>query len=628
PGLRRGPARRADGELDLLRGDAPHAGRPARRALRRLRARTDDRRRGRRRPADGGEAGTSGRAPGRARLDRRNGGSHPPRRRGCRRPVPDPARGLRRSPRRRGGRRARRRIPGVRRSRALLPVRRRVDRTPLPRRVRRVRPCEGGTARRRPRRRPPAREHPAGPRRGSARRPRLPPGRGPRPLRLSHRGRDDPWRRGAPGGVRSRAGARMASPGTCARAAARPTKRTLRPHHDRHLRTPARTHRRGTVARAAGSRIPACVGEARGRRAQPRAGCGMTALRVAVVGGGLAGITAALECADAGADVTLFEARPRLGGATFSINRDGYMLDNGQHIALRCCTEYRRLLVTLGTAQHLELQPRPRILVLDGSGRRVTFARTALPAPLHLAGALLRYGHISPRERMLAVRAVAALRTLDPADPRLDTTTFGEWLRARGQSERAIERLWNLIALPTLNLDADDASLALATFVFRTGLIDESDACDLAVPAVPLSQLHGSPAADALRARGVHVRLRTRVERIRPGADGLELDLRDETVHADRVVAAVPHQAAPELLPQGLVAPETAAALGASPIVNVHLHYDRRVLDAPLAAAVGSDVQWIFDRTGSASVADGQLLSISLSAADAELRLTQAQLVE
>jgi len=353
----------------------------------------------------------------------------------------------------------------------------------------------------------------------------------------------------------------------------------------------------------------------------------MTALRVAVVGGGLAGITAALECADAGADVTLFEARPRLGGATFSINRDGYMLDNGQHIALRCCTEYRRLLVTLGTAQHLELQPRLRILVLDGSGRRVTFARTALPAPLHLAGALLRYGHISPRERLLAVRAVAALRALDAADPRLDTMTFGDWLRARGQSERAIERLWNLIALPTLNLDADDASLALATFVFRTGLIDESDACDLAVPAVPLSQLHGSPAADALRARGVTIRLRTRVERIRPGMDGLELDLRDETVHADRVVAAVPHQAAPELLPDGIVTPETAATLGASPIVNVHLHYDRRVLDAPLAAAVGSDVQWIFDRTGSASVADGQLLSISLSAADAELRLTQAQLV-
>jgi uncharacterized protein with NAD-binding domain and iron-sulfur cluster len=62
--------------------------------------------------------------------------------------------------------------------------------------------------------------------------------------------------------------------------------------------------------------------------------------------------------------------------------------------------------------------------------------------------------------------------------------------------------------------------------------------------------------------------------------------------------------------------------------VNVHLHYDRRVLDAPLAAAVGSDVQWVFDRTRSAGVADGQLLSISLSAADAELRLTLAQLVD
>jgi squalene-associated FAD-dependent desaturase len=354
----------------------------------------------------------------------------------------------------------------------------------------------------------------------------------------------------------------------------------------------------------------------------------MTRAKVAVVGGGLAGIAAAVACAEAGAEVELFEARPRLGGATFSIRRNGHWLDNGQHVALRCCTAYRRLLVTLGTERHLELQPRLSIPVLDGTGARATFGRTALPAPLHLAGALLGYRHLSVRERLAAARAVTALRRLDPGDPRLDDTTFGAWLRAHGQSEAAIDRLWNLIALPTLNLHADDASLALAAFVFRTGVLDESDACDIGVPTVPLQRLHGDAAAQALRERGVQIRLRTKVERVRPTDDGFELTLKDGPLRADRVVSAVPHQAAPELLPEGAVDAAEVERLGTSPIVNVHLHYDRRVLDLPLAAAVGSPVQWLFDRTGSSGVEQGQLVSLSLSGADRDLALTRARLVD
>ncbi|HEU5361839.1 MAG TPA: hydroxysqualene dehydroxylase HpnE [Gaiellaceae bacterium] len=354
----------------------------------------------------------------------------------------------------------------------------------------------------------------------------------------------------------------------------------------------------------------------------------MNRARIAVLGGGLAGITAALECADAGAEVTLYEARPRLGGATFSIRRGGHWLDNGQHVALRCCTAYRRLLVTLGTDRYLELQPRLSILVLDGAGNRATFGRTALPAPLHLAKALLSYRHLTLRERAAAARAVTALRRLDPADPRLDETTFGAWLRAHGQSREAIDRLWDLIALPTLNLHADDASLALAAFVFRTGVLDESDACDIGVPTVPLQRLHGEAAAAALRARGVRIRLRTKVERVHSAGEGFELQLRDGPERVDRVVSAVPPQVAAELLPPGIVSAEEAERLGTSPIVNVHLHYDRRVLDVPFAAAVGSPVQWLFDRTASSEVEHGQFLSLSLSGADEELTLTRARLVE
>jgi squalene-associated FAD-dependent desaturase len=353
----------------------------------------------------------------------------------------------------------------------------------------------------------------------------------------------------------------------------------------------------------------------------------MSQPRVAVVGGGLAGIAAALECADAGASVTLLEARRRLGGATFSVRRNGYWLDNGQHVALRCCTAYRTLLRRLGVEGRLDVQPRLRIPVLAPGGTTAVLSRSSLPAPLHLAATLLRYRHLTVTERLAAIRGAAALRTLDPEDTSLDGQTFGSWLRAHGQSERTISALWNLIALPTLNLDADDASLLGAAKVFRTGLLDESDACDLAVPRVPLQHLHGDPARAALKDRGARVELGSVVRGVEPMGSGFVIGTQGEPVEADAVVVAVPHQAVAKIVPAGVVDETATEALGESPIVNLHLHYDRRVLGEPLAAAIDSPVQWLFDRTASSGVERGQLVSVSLSGADAEVRLTRDEIV-
>src|SRR5262245_30691794 len=192
-------------------------------------------------------------------------------------------------------------------------------------------------------------------------------------------------------------------------------------------------------------------------------------MRVVVVGGGLAGIAAALECADAGATVTLLEARPRLGGATFSIERDGLWLDNGQHVFLRCCTAYRRFVERIGAEDEVVLQPHLEIPVLTPGGRTAWLRRNSLPPPLHLAGSLLRFGPLSLRDRVRLGPAVLALRRLRLDDPALDGQTFGAWLTAHGQSERALDGLWDLITLPTANLHARDASLAIATKVFQTG---------------------------------------------------------------------------------------------------------------------------------------------------------------
>jgi squalene-associated FAD-dependent desaturase len=352
----------------------------------------------------------------------------------------------------------------------------------------------------------------------------------------------------------------------------------------------------------------------------------MSAQRVAVIGGGLAGLAAALECAEAGAEVVLFEGRSRLGGATFSVERNGYWLDNGQHVALRCCTEYLGFLRRLGVEHLVDMQPRLRIPVLAVGGRRATLSRSGLPAPFHLAGTLLRYSHLGVAERLRAARATASLRRLDPDDPALDDQTFGSWLRGHGQSERAIDALWNLIALPTLNLSADEASLALTVKVFRTGLLDSADGGDVVVPNVPLQRLHADAARDVLDRLGARISVSAPVRSVEPRSAGFALRGDDLAEQADAVIVAVPHDDAPSLVPPGVLDASRIAGLGASPILNLHLHFDRRVLEEPFAAAVGSPVQWLFDRTVPAGVDEGQLVGISLSGADSELGVSQAEL--
>ena len=310
--------------------------------------------------------------------------------------------------------------------------------------------------------------------------------------------------------------------------------------------------------------------------------------RVAVVGGGLAGLAAAIECADRGADVTLYEGRSRLGGATFSFSRNGLEFDNGQHVALRCCTAYLGFLRRIGVESLLPMQSRLRVPILREGMPPAMLSRAALPPPLHLAATLLRYTPLGFRERLAATRAATALGKLDPDEPTLDGETFAAWLRAHGQSERAIEALWNLIALPTLNLPAEDASLAAAVKVFRTGLLDRADAADIGIPTVPFRRLHAEPAAAALERSGGRLLVSTQVRRVTAER---EVVLDKGAEQADAVILAVPHDAVSALAPPGTADSNALSALGTSPIVNLHVHYDRQVLDGPVAAAVGSPVQ-------------------------------------
>lgn len=353
--------------------------------------------------------------------------------------------------------------------------------------------------------------------------------------------------------------------------------------------------------------------------------------RVVVVGGGLAGIAAALDCAAAGARVTLVEVRRRLGGAAYSFAREGMQLDNGQHVFLRCCAAYRALLARLGSERQVTVQERLRIPVMSPGKPTVLLRRGSLPPPLHLAGALARYPHIRPAQRLSAALAARALSAVDADDPELDARTLGDWLSDLGQSGQSLAALWDLVALPTLNVRAAEASAALGAFVFQTGLLASADAGDIGFHVGTLAQTIGEPAERALSEAGVEYRLGWRAQAVRLTEDGFEVQGGvEDGLSAEAAIVALPHARAAALI-EPLLAPTAAALaqLGSSPIVNLHVVFDRVVCEEPFAAGVGTPVQYVFDRSAAAGAPPGcQYLAVSLSGADAEMQLSVEQLRE
>jgi monoamine oxidase len=171
--------------------------------------------------------------------------------------------------------------------------------------------------------------------------------------------------------------------------------------------------------------------------------------------------------------------------------------------------------------------------------------------------------------------------------------------------------------------------------VFRTGLLASADAGDIGFHVRPLSEIVGDPAEQALRRAGVDVRLGWRAEGVRASAEGLEVQggggdgAGAEALGADTVVVAVPHQRAAALIES--LAPQDAAgprALESSPIINLHVLYDRPVCDLAFAAGVRTPVQYVFDRSETAGLEGGRYLAVSLSGAVQDMRLTPAALRE
>ena len=315
-------------------------------------------------------------------------------------------------------------------------------------------------------------------------------------------------------------------------------------------------------------------------------------MRVIVIGAGFAGMAAACRLAGDGHVVTVVEKAPRLGGRAASFERQGETLDYGQHVLLRACGAAQGFLERVGALDAVSFQESLAVPLLF-EGRRWVLRSWPLPGVTHLAPGLLGYRPLSGRERLAAAHAGLALLASRSAKDE----TFAAWLSRHGQTERIVQRFWDPVVIATLNAPSAAASFAAARHVFRDAFLLPHGA-DMGLFTTPLATVFNA-ARRYLEARGGSVELGAPIGAIsiRDGAAcGVRLEDGRE-IGADAVISAVPPDAL-EPLARGLTDLEsTVAAAGRlawSPIVNVHLTFDRDVLADPFAVGIDSPVQAVF----------------------------------
>jgi len=359
--------------------------------------------------------------------------------------------------------------------------------------------------------------------------------------------------------------------------------------------------------------------------------------QVIIVGGGLAGLSAACELADHGCRVVLTERRPSLGGRarSFPDPQGRGEVDNGQHVFLKCCTYYIRFLQRLGVWDKTRLQKRLRVTVIDPRRGAGTLAGSSLPAPFHLLPSFLRFRHLSPLDKVRAAYAMLSILFSDRTKNNdLDSISFYRWLKNHGQSEAAIDRFWNLIGLATLNDNVRRVSADLAMMVFQEGFLKRADGANVGYAAVGLTSLVDREARRYIEERGGRVLLSQKTEELLLEGERIAgVRLADGTVlRGECYVCALPHRMLLAVIPASLRADpffQRASKLTTSSIVNIHLWYDRPVMDLDFAAFVNSDVQWVFNKSKMWHLAgDSQYLDISLSGARHYIDLPNEELAE
>ena len=326
--------------------------------------------------------------------------------------------------------------------------------------------------------------------------------------------------------------------------------------------------------------------------------------KVIIIGGGFAGLTAAAELCSSGYQVTLIEQRGFLGGRAYSfIDKHGNIeLDNGQHILMGCYENTFRFLKTIGALDNLYIQESLSVDFLDKNGDVYSLDCPDIPAPLHIASGILGFSALSLPDRFRMLKVSKDL-LLNKTDRTLEDSSITEWLNRLGQGKESRDNFWGILSYAVMNEGPDSASAYLFKNVLRKAFFSSRKGSRIVLPALPLSRMYVDSAEDYINKHGGIIKKTALVSGLIIKNDNVSgIRLRDgEIIKGDFYISAVPYFALKRIIPEDIMISHyeyfgVTEKLKPSPIISIHMLFDRTITDCIFFALINSPVQWVFNK--------------------------------
>jgi zeta-carotene desaturase len=357
---------------------------------------------------------------------------------------------------------------------------------------------------------------------------------------------------------------------------------------------------------------------------------------VTVIGGGVAGMSAACALAEAGLAVQLVERRGYLGGRASSYLHPGVneVIDNCQHVLFGCCTNLSGFYRRIGVDDRIHWTS--AMTMIEPGGRRSqlgpsSIAGVQLPPPLHSLPNLLAAHAFTLADKLALARAFAALMRPVPADSR---ESLADWLKRQGQTRGALDRFWRLVIASALNAELDSIALPYAAKVIRELFMSSAFAGSMGMSTVPLSELYAG-VGPFIEQRGGSVHLNTFLEGAAWNESAAQWRLRTRTgeLTSDFLVIALPYEATAQLLPH-MPAADGSQELARKidqhehwPICSVHLWFDRAITDLDHAVLLDREIHWMYNQSRLQTGRGGHYIELVVSATRAFAALPREQAI-
>jgi squalene-associated FAD-dependent desaturase len=324
---------------------------------------------------------------------------------------------------------------------------------------------------------------------------------------------------------------------------------------------------------------------------------------VLIIGGGVAGLAAAVDCSSRGLSVLVVEQKPRLGGRTYSFlhQETGDEVDNGQHLMMGCYHSTLKFLRLIDRLDRVEIQKNLSITFRRTNHGSSTLSAVNLPAPFNVLVGLLRLNILTLSERLSLLRVGLELIIKNPdTNKHLQSITVAQWLNETKQPSANKKYLWNIIAIGALNDVPEKISAALFVKVLKSAFFGKRKNSSIMIPKSGLSTVLVEGAEKHIVTNGGTILTNTSVKRIEiknSTIQSVELDS-GAVVNPKTIISAIPYFDIPKIFenPENIGLHNLDKFIS-SPILSIHLWFDVHFIQEEFAALIDSPIHWVFNKS-------------------------------